>query len=304
MDEAMCYIRSMKRKIEPDIQTDPAGNVMTGKAARKRMAQTVAKPTVWPARKPAIKSVANVAKPAMNAAMNPAIKQAALAADKPSRHAAKGAVPSRAIDPQNDDSRLIRQRAVKDLKRQMILDAARRVFEKEGLLGANMRAIAGEAGYTASALYNHYASKEEIYGDLLSQSLDRLHDAVRNAAPSDLPPARRIEHTALAFYDFYLHHPRELDLGFYLFQGMKPLGLTPELNEQLNQRLRQALDGVESGLRALGCSAAAARQETTSVFGHCVGLLLLTHTGRIRMFGQDGRALFTTYLHKLLQQVT
>jgi AcrR family transcriptional regulator len=206
-----------------------------------------------------------------------------------------------AAPPPADQPRQERLRAVKDMKRQMILDAARRVFERDGLLGANMRAIAAEAGYTASALYNHYPSKEDIYGDLLGQSLDRLN-AVVAAAGDSASPRRRIELQAFAFYDFYLHHPRELDLGFYLFQGMQPLGLTPELNVRLNERLRDALRGIEEGLRALGCGAATAAQETTALFGHCVGLLLLTHTGRIRMFGQDGRALFAAYLKKLLRE--
>ena len=198
---------------------------------------------------------------------------------------------------------VVRQRAVNDHKRQLILDAARRVFEEHGLLGANIRAIASEAGYSPSAIYNHYASKEEIYGDLLAQSLDRLNAAVLKDAAESLPLVQRIEHHALAFYDFYLDHPRELDLGFYLFQGMRPLGLTPELNERLNQRLRGALRGVENGLQELGCDSALAERETTALFGHCVGLLLLTHTGRIRMFGQDGRELFGAYLKGLLERV-
>ena len=193
-----------------------------------------------------------------------------------------------------------RLRAVNDLKRQMILDAARRVFEQEGLLGASMRAIAAEAGYAASALYNHYASKEEIYGDLLLQSLDALNAAVHREDNHSSSPRRRIERHALAFYDFYLENPRELDLGFYYFQEMRPLGLTPELNERLNARLREALSGVEQGLAASGRSAAEAARETTALFAHCVGLLLLTHTGRIRMFGQDGRTLFAAYVRKLL----
>lgn len=199
-------------------------------------------------------------------------------------------------------ARGIRLRAVNELKRQMILDAARRVFEKDGLLGASMRAIAAEAGYGASALYNHYGSKEEIYGDLLLQSLDRLNDAVHSDSNGSTSPRRRIERHALAFYDFYLDNPRELDLGFYYFQEMRPLGLTPELNDRLNTRLREALSGVEQGLVELGLGAAEAVQETTALFGHCVGLLLLSHTGRIRMFGQDGRKLFAAYVKKLIQQ--
>jgi AcrR family transcriptional regulator len=199
--------------------------------------------------------------------------------------------------------RLVRLRAVKDMKRQMILDAARRVFEKEGLLGANMRAIAAEAGYTASAIYNHYESKEEIYGDLLSQSLDGLNAAVLQAGRPNPSPRQCIEQQALGFYNFYLEHPRELDLGFYLFQGMQPLGLTPQLNEDLNRRLRMSLAGIEASLVALGCSKAQATREVTSLFGHMVGLLLLTHTGRIRMFGLDGRTLLMDYVKKLIQQV-
>jgi AcrR family transcriptional regulator len=197
----------------------------------------------------------------------------------------------------------VRRRAVNDLKRQIILDAARRVFEKHGLVGANMRAIAAEAGYTASAIYNHYRSKEEIYGDLLAQSLDWLNAAVTEAADEGMSAAQRTEQHALAFYDFYLEHPRELDLGFYLFQGMRPLGLTHEINETLNQRLRGALSGVERGLVELGCNGELAVRETTALFGHCVGLLLLTHTGRIRMFGQDGRELFRAYVESLLERM-
>lgn len=197
----------------------------------------------------------------------------------------------------------VRRRTVNNLKRQLILDAARRVFEKDGLVGANMRAIAAEAGYTAGALYNHYQSKEEIYGDLLAQSLDRLNDVVVGAADEGHPAAQRIERHALAFYDFYLQHPRELDLGFYLFQGMQPLGLTHQINDALNQRLRDALSGVEKGLAELGYGEELGARETTALFGHCVGLLLLTHTGRIRMFGQDGRALFRAYIESLLARM-
>ncbi|HQX08256.1 MAG TPA: helix-turn-helix domain-containing protein, partial [Zoogloea sp.] len=127
------------------------------------------------------------------------------------------------------DPRSQRRQAVSDLKRQMILDAAERIFQQDGLDGAHMRAIAKEAGYTVSALYKYYASKEEIYADLLAASLDRLHAAVESAAPAEAALALRLRSRARGFFDFYLAHPRELDLGFYLFRGLQPLGLNPEL---------------------------------------------------------------------------
>ena len=105
---------------------------------------------------------------------------------------------------------------------------------------------------------------------------------------------------ATAFFDFYREHPRDLDLGFYLFRGMQPRGLTPALNERLNARLRDALAPTQRGIIALGMGTDAARTEVTALFAHIVGLLLLSHTGRIRMFRQASTALFERYLDALV----
>ncbi len=61
------------------------------------------------------------------------------------------------------EQKIGRQKAVSDLKRELILDAARKVFEADGLDGASLRAIAAGAGYTPAALYFHFESKEAIY---------------------------------------------------------------------------------------------------------------------------------------------
>ncbi|MFB0951680.1 MAG: helix-turn-helix domain-containing protein, partial [Rhodospirillales bacterium] len=65
-----------------------------------------------------------------------------------------------------------RQAAVSTMKQSLILDAARQIFEEDGIEGASIRAIAKKAGYTPGAIYFHFASKEEIYAALLDQSLD------------------------------------------------------------------------------------------------------------------------------------
>lgn len=191
-----------------------------------------------------------------------------------------------------------RQQAVADHKRGLILDAARRVFERDGLDGASMRAIAREAGYAAGALYFHFDSKEAVYGALLQDSLDRLasavDSAVRQAAADD--PAARLRAAALGFFDFYAAHPRDLDLGFYLFRGgMRPRGLSPDLNRDLNRRLESTLAPIGAAARALGAGDEAARAATADLFGHAVGLLLLQHTRRIRLFGCDARALMAAH---------
>jgi AcrR family transcriptional regulator len=196
-----------------------------------------------------------------------------------------------------------RQQAMTDVRRALVLDAARAVFEKLGIEGASIREIARAAGYTPGAIYFYYDSKEAIYGALLAESLERLNDKVAHAGTGALDPAAQLEAKASAWFDFYADNPRELDLGFYLVQGMRPRGLNATLNEQLNSRLRDALQPCEAALQALGLTGEAALRETTALFAHGVGLLLLKHTGRIRMFGQDATLLFDAYVIGLLERV-
>jgi AcrR family transcriptional regulator len=198
-----------------------------------------------------------------------------------------------------DDPRADRKRAVSDHRRKLVLDAAREVFQEHGLDGASMREIARKAGYTPGAIYSYYRSKEEMYGELLAESLERLNQAVQAGAAPAGTSDDRLCPAALAFYRFYAENPRDLDLGFYLFHGLKPHGLTKELNSHLNDRLRAALQPVEQALLDRGVEQSVALREVTALFGHCVGLLLLQHTGRIKIFEQRAQDLFEDYVARL-----
>jgi len=200
-------------------------------------------------------------------------------------------------------ARLERQQAMTDTRRALVLDAARAVFEKLGIEGASIREIARAAGYTPGAIYFYFASKEAIYGALLAESLERLNAQVALAGLNLVDSAAILEAKASAWFDFYAHNPRELDLGFYLVRGLQPRGLNPQLNEQLNARLYDALRPCEAALQSLGLTAEAALRENTALFAHGVGLLLLKHTGRIRMFGQDESLLFDAYVIGLMERV-
>ncbi len=201
--------------------------------------------------------------------------------------------------PARTDPRDRRNEALADVRRQLVLDAARSAFFELGMEKTSIREIAKRAGYTPGAIYSYFASKEEVYGALLGESLQRLNAAVQQARASAGSDIDRLRRTARAFFDFYRDNPRDLDLGFYLFQGMKPRGLTRELNETLNARLRESLQPAQDALEGLGMPAPKALAEVTALFAHAVGLLVLSHTGRIRMFRQTSQDLFDAYLDQL-----
>src|ERR1700739_2918280 len=202
-----------------------------------------------------------------------------------------------------EQQRRDRLAVVSDAKRAHILAAARDVFEERGLDGANIREIAKRAGYTPGAIYSYFDAKEEIYGALLAESLERLNTVVAERIKGLPSVPKRAERAAMAFYEFYASNPRDLDLGFYLFGGMRPHGLTPELNATLNGRLRDSLAHFEDALRELGASEEAARTEVTAFFAHCVGLLLLENTRRIRMFQEDSATLCATYVSQAVERI-
>jgi AcrR family transcriptional regulator len=183
------------------------------------------------------------------------------------------------------DRKSDRKNAVGDLKRGLILDAAQKVFEAEGLEGTSLRAIASAAGYTPAALYFHFDSKEAIYGEVLRRSLADLEAAVKRQASGKKGPEDQFRAAALAFFHYYEDNPRELDLGFYLFRGgMKPRGLGKERDRLLNAALDSALSPIATGAQELGASRAEARRVVVDIFAHATGLLVLAHTGRIRKF--------------------
>jgi len=200
-------------------------------------------------------------------------------------------------------AKLRRQQALNDSRRALVLDAARTVFESLGIQGASIREIAKQAGYTPGAIYSYFENKEAIYGALLAESLERLNAAVDAAGSTSFEPAEMLSAKASAWFGFFAANPRDLDLGFYLVHGLQPRGLTAELDFQLNDRLHDALRPCESALQAMGLNLEEALRENTSLFAHGVGLLLMQHTGRIRMFGQDASVLFEAYVICLIERL-
>jgi AcrR family transcriptional regulator len=203
------------------------------------------------------------------------------------------------------EQKIGRQRAVSDLKRELILNAARSVFEAEGLEGASLRAIAAGAGYTPAALYFHFESKEAIYAEVLRCSLENLRHAVTRAISRTKIPADRLRAAAMAFFRYYADNPGDLDLGFYLFRGgMKPRGLGKERDDVLNAALEAALEPIADAAQVLGAGREEARSLMADIFAHAAGLLLLANTGRIRMFGASAQHLMERFVEAKITSLT
>jgi len=188
------------------------------------------------------------------------------------------------------------------LRRQIILDAARRVFERDGLEKTTIRAIAKEAGCTTGAIYPWFAGKEALYGVLLGESLQRLHAHLADAVSAGAPESAA-RNAICAFFRYYAERRTDFSLGMYLFQGLGPRGLGRDMDEKLNSRLRQCIDLIGLALkRTKSWEPAAVEAEQMNTFTYLMGLLLLLHTHRLKSLGQQADSLLDNYCDALEQR--
>lgn len=191
-----------------------------------------------------------------------------------------------------------RQESVRLFKRRLIRDAAKRIFSEKGIGGASVREIAKAAGYTTGAIYTYFATKEELYADVLRDSLDALHDEV--VAATAAATADRAAAALRGLWTFYDSRRSDFELGFYLYGGARPVGLTPELNRELNGLLDRVMDHIAGCLADDGLAEPEhAHHLAVSAATWVFGLLLMTKTGRLRSLGEDAEAQLHTYLSTL-----
>jgi TetR/AcrR family transcriptional regulator of autoinduction and epiphytic fitness len=77
-----------------------------------------------------------------------------------------------------------------DAKRRAVIAAAERIFLDQGYANASMDGIAAEAGVSKRTVYNHFASKQELFQAVVAHLYAGLNDTLRRGLPAERPPAQ------------------------------------------------------------------------------------------------------------------
>ena len=72
-------------------------------------------------------------------------------------------------------------------RRSAIVNAAIRVFARQGFADASIQTVAAEAGVAPTAVYYHFAGKDELFEAALRQVLTSMSDVVVAARADDEP---------------------------------------------------------------------------------------------------------------------
>jgi AcrR family transcriptional regulator len=93
-------------------------------------------------------------------------------------------------------------------KRRIILDAAVRVFARQGFHTARVSDIADEAGVAYGLVYHYFGSKDEVLDTLFLDRWNLLLEAIREVDDrEDAPPREKLLTITSFIVDSYRHDP-------------------------------------------------------------------------------------------------
>ena len=96
--------------------------------------------------------------------------------------------------------------------RDKILDAARELFITEGYEGVSMRKVAEKIEYSPTAIYVHFADKQELFKELCMQDFSKLAEIFQSSAGLD--PIDRLRHIGHTYIGFGIQYPNHYKLMF------------------------------------------------------------------------------------------
>jgi AcrR family transcriptional regulator len=99
-----------------------------------------------------------------------------------------------------------RAKATQD-KRRLILDAAVRVFARQGFHACRVADIADEAGVAYGLVYHYFASKDEILDTLFLERWNVMLAMIREVDAQTIPVREKLEAIASFIVDSYRHDP-------------------------------------------------------------------------------------------------
>ena len=123
-------------------------------------------------------------------------------------------------------------------KRRAILDAAVRVFARNGFHTSRVGDVAAEAGIAHGLLYHYFASKEELLATIFRDTWRALLEALREVEESDEPAREQLRKVAAIVLRTWRREP---DLVRVL---VREVARGPQLTREIDE-IGQAMDAIE-----------------------------------------------------------
>jgi TetR/AcrR family transcriptional regulator, fatty acid metabolism regulator protein len=135
-------------------------------------------------------------------------------------------------------------------KRRQILDAAIRVFARQGFHSTRVADIADEAGVAYGLVYHYFRSKDEVLNELFSERWSLLLAAIEETDSGEQTPRAKLEAVAAFIVDSYRHDPELMKVIIVeVTRAANSFGRThlPEIRSAYDSIAKIVAEGQEAG---------------------------------------------------------
>ena len=136
-------------------------------------------------------------------------------------------------------------------KRRAILDAAIRVFARQGFHSARVSDVAAEAGVAYGLVYHYFDSKDQMLNELFSERWSLLLDAIREADDELDTPQEKLKAAAGFIIESYRHNPELMKVIIIeVTRAANSFGAThlPEISRAYDAVAQIVSEGQASGV--------------------------------------------------------
>jgi TetR/AcrR family transcriptional regulator, fatty acid metabolism regulator protein len=135
-------------------------------------------------------------------------------------------------------------------KRRLILDAAVRVFARQGFHATRVSDIADEAGVAYGLVYHYFSSKDEVLNELFIERWSLLLAAIEETDKTTVSPREKLAAVATFIFDSYRHDPELMKVIIVeVTRAANSFGQThlEEIRRAYESIAKIVADGQESG---------------------------------------------------------
>ncbi|PIP13075.1 MAG: hypothetical protein COT45_02315 [bacterium (Candidatus Stahlbacteria) CG08_land_8_20_14_0_20_40_26] len=148
----------------------------------------------------------------------------------------------------------IRKSREREERKNTILKAAMRVFSTKGFVTTTMNDIAREAGFSKSALYFYFGSKEEIFIEIIKKIITDFKEFIEKLGRETIPTTEKIEKLFNTVLN-YVEEKREIITilysethSLYSFKGKRFKGILQKYKGFFIKGMKSILSqGIEEG---------------------------------------------------------
>ena len=106
-----------------------------------------------------------------------------------------------------ENKKTSRKQRETELRKQIILEAAEKLFLSKGYEDTTMDDIANDAEFSKGTLYNYFESKEELYLAIGTRAYEIIIDLTKNFIEKQKPGVDQLKTVGYAYYEFTKKFP-------------------------------------------------------------------------------------------------